>query len=90
MLMINKKKKQVTDLGESLQNDVNGKFRTTLRDRIITLRKETELTIKNENKTEIIKPLEALMRALMIADRILDKLLVSEPHEMNDQSRAVE
>ena len=88
--MINPKKKQITDLGESLETDVHGRYRTTLRDRVIALRRETEQKIKREEKLEAIKPLEAMMRALMIADRILDTLLVSVTHEMNGQSRAIE
>ena len=88
--MINPKKKQITELGEFLETDVNGKYRTTLRDRIIALRRETEQKIKHEEKLEAIKSLEAMMRALMITDRILDTLLVSATHEMNGQSRVME
>lgn len=88
--MINNTKKQITEMGESLQKDISGKYRTTLRNRVIDLRQETELKLKEEKDHGKIKCTEALMRALMIADRILDKLFVSEPHEMNAQSRAVE
>ena len=88
--MINPKKKQITEFGELLENDVHGKYRATLRNRVIALRRETEQKIKHEEKLEAIKPLEAMMRALMITDRILDTLLVSATHEMNGQSRAVE
>ena len=69
---------------------MHGKYRATLRNRVIALRRETEQKIKHEEKLEAIKPLEAMMRALMITDRILDTLLVSATHEMNGQSRAVE
>ncbi|MFZ4115121.1 MAG: hypothetical protein ACOYK6_00180 [Chthoniobacterales bacterium] len=88
--MINSKKKQIMEMGESLQNDHSGQYRTMLCNRVIELRRETELKIREEKDHAAIKCLEALMRALIITDRILDKLLVSEPHEMNSQSRAVE
>jgi hypothetical protein len=88
--MINNTKKQITEMGESLQKDVSGKYRSTLRDRVIYLRQETELKLQKEKDHGKIKCLEALMRALMVSDRILDKLFVSEPHEMNAQSRPVE
>lgn len=78
------------ELGELLENDVHGKYRTTLRDRIIALRREMEQKIKHEENLEAIKPLEAMTRALIIADRILDTLFVSSSHEMNGQSRAME
>ncbi len=77
-------------MGESLQNDLSGKYRATLYNRVLELRQETEQALKQEESLEKIKCLEAMMRALMIADRILDKLLVEEPHEMNAQSRAVD
>lgn len=88
--MINNKKKQIMEMGESLQNDHSGKYRLTLRDRVISLRQETEVKLKDEKDQGKVKCLEAMMRPLMIADRILDKLFVSEPHEMNAQSRPVE
>lgn len=88
--MINSKKKQIMEMGESLQNDLNGKYRTTLRNRVIELRQETEQQLKQEVDREKMKCLEAMMRALMITDRILDKLFVSEAHVMNSQSRAVQ
>jgi hypothetical protein len=78
------------EMGESLQHDRSGQYRTTLCNRFLELRQETELKLKQEKDYAKIKCLEAMMRALMIADRILDKLFVSEPHEMSSQSRAVE
>lgn len=76
-------------MGEFLQEDVNGSYRAALRNRIIKLRQETQSKIQKELDRENMFRLEAMMRALMIADRILDKALVEEPHQMSANSRAV-
>ena len=85
--MINSDKKQLVEMGTLLQQDSQGKYRTSLRNRIIELRQSTEQKIKNESDREQMKCLEAMQRALIVADRILDKVFVSEPHEMNAASR---
>ncbi len=77
-------------MGVSLQNDCNGQYRQMLRNRILALRQKTEHKLTEEKDHPKMKRLEAMMRALMIADRILDKLFAAEPHEMNAQSRIVE
>lgn len=87
--MINNEKKQLVEMGDLLQKDITGSYRSTLRNRIIALRQETQEDIKKELNREKMLRLEAMMRALMIADRILDKVLVKEPHEMSAKSRAV-
>lgn len=76
-------------MGNLLRHDTHGKYRTTLRNRIIELRCEIEHRIQIEVDREERARLEALMRAFIIADRILDKVFVSEPHEMNAKSRAI-
>lgn len=88
--MMNGKKKQIMEMGASLQDDHSGKYRETLRNRIIELRQKTEQQLTKETDRDQMKCLEAMMRALMIADRILDKLFVAEPHTMSSQSRVVE
>ncbi len=82
-------KKQLVEMGELLKKDTNGKYRASLRQRIIELRETTEVKIKKELDRENALRLEALMRALTIASRILDKVFVSEPHVMSSSSRAV-
>ena len=84
---MNTEKKQLVEMGERLKNDTNGKYRTSLRDRIIGLRQQTEGKIKKELDREQLVRLEAMMRVLIIADRILDKVLVAIPHEMSASSR---
>lgn len=76
-------------MGGLLQNDLNGTYRATLRNRVIELRQQTQEKIKKELDREKMSCLEAMMRALMIADRILDKVLVTEPHHFSSNSRAL-
>ncbi len=87
--MINTEKKQLVEMGDRLEQDSNGIYRASLRNRVIELRQETQNKIQKESDREKMFRLEAMMRALMIADRILDKVLVAEPHEMSMNSRAV-
>lgn len=85
--MINKEKKQLVEMGDFLKNDFNGKYRNSLRNRIAELRQQAEQTTKNGKEGEMAR-LEALLRALLIAERILDKVLL-ESHSMNAESRPV-
>ncbi|MBX9742687.1 MAG: hypothetical protein K2W99_04015 [Chthoniobacterales bacterium] len=86
--MINKEKRQVVEMGHLLKQDGSGKYRQALRSRVIELRQETQLRLKEtEDKDEIFR-LESLLRALLVADRILDKALV-ESHDMSNASRPV-
>ena len=85
--MITKEKKQCVEMGKMLQQDNSGKYRKALRDRIAELRHVTEQNIKTELDREERGRLEALFRAFIIADRILDKVFVSETHEMSGESR---
>lgn len=87
--MINTEKKQLVEMGELFQKDLNGSYRTGLRNRVIALRQETQERIRKELDREKMFCLEAMMRALMIADRILDKVLVEKSHEMSESSRAI-
>ena len=87
--MINTEKKQFVEMGRLLQQDAHGKYRTTLRNRIVELRQEMEQRLGKEVDREEKSRLEAMTRAFIIADRILDKVFVSEPHEMNSESRAI-
>ena len=87
--MMNMEKKQLVEMGDRLKQDSNGIYRASLRNRVIELRQETQNKIQKESDREKMFRLEAMMRALMIADRILDKVLVDEPHEMSMNSRAV-
>lgn len=75
-------KKQLTDMGKHLTNDLNGSYRTMLRNRVLELRRQTEEKMKKEVDREKLTRLEAMMRALTIAARILEKVLVEQPHEM--------
>lgn len=84
--MLNKEKRQVVEMGHLLKQDMSGKYRNTLRNRVMELRQETHLQIKETTDKDEIFRLESLLRALLIADRILDKALV-ESHSMNDASR---
>ena len=84
--MINKEKKQLVEMGDFLKNDFNGKYRNGLRNRIAELRQQAEQATKTEKEGPEIARLEAFLRALLIADRILDKVLL-ESHAMNAESR---
>lgn len=75
---MNTEKKQLTDMGKHLVNDRNGSYRTMLRNRVLELRRQTEEKIKKEVDREQLSRLEAMMRALTIAGRILDKVLVEQ------------
>jgi len=79
---MNAEKKQLTDMGKHLTNDRNGSYRTMLRNRVLELRRQTEEKIKKEVDRERLTRLEAMMRALTIAARILDKVLVEKSDEM--------
>ena len=79
---MNTEKKQLTDMGKHLTNDRNGSYRTMLRDRVLELRRQTEEKMKKEGDREQLTRLEAMMRALTIAARILEKVLVEQPNEM--------
>ena len=85
--MINKEKKQLVEMGDLLKQDAQGKYRNTLRNRIAEIRKETEQHMKEDPSKEELSRLEALLRALVVAERILDKVLVEEPHSMSSESR---
>ncbi len=85
--MINKEKKQLVEMGDLLKQDTQGKYRNTLRTRIVEIRKETEQRMKEQPDREELSRLEALLRALIVAERILDKVLVEEPHSMSAESR---
>lgn len=84
--MINKEKRQVVEMGHLLKQDANGKYRNTLRNRVVELRQETQMRIKETSDKEEVFRLESLLRALLVADRILDKALV-ESNAMSDASR---
>ncbi len=83
---MNTEKKQLTDMGKHLTNDRNGSYRTMLRNRVLELRRQTEEKIKKEVDREQLTRLEAMMRALTIASRILDKVLVEQPNSMGFES----
>ncbi|MBM3856342.1 MAG: hypothetical protein FJ390_00080 [Verrucomicrobia bacterium] len=75
-------KKQLTDMGKHLTNDRNGSYRGMLRNRVLELRRQTEEKVKKEVDREQLSRLEAMMRALTIAGRILDKVLVEQDDSM--------
>lgn len=79
---MNTEKKQLTEMGKHLTNDRNGSYRAMLRDRVLELRRQTEEKTKKEVDREQLTRLEAMMRALTISGRILDKVLVEQPHDM--------
>lgn len=79
---MNTEKKQLTDMGKHLTNDRNGSYRAMLRNRVLELRRQTEEKAKKEVDREQLSRLEAMMRALTIAARILDKVLVEQPDAM--------
>ena len=87
--MINTERKQLVEMGKLLKEDANGRYRTSLRNRIIELRQQAEQKIKKEEDREQVKCLEAMQRTFIIADRILDKVFVAPPHEMSSESRAL-
>lgn len=76
---MNSEKKQLTDMGKHLTNDRNGSYRTMLRNRVLELRRQTEEKMKKEVDREQLARLEAMMRAVIIATRILDKVLIEQP-----------
>lgn len=78
---MNIEKKQLTDMGKHLTNDRNGSYRAMLRNRVLELRRQTEEKIKKEVDREQLTRLEAMMRAMTIATRILEKVLVEQPNE---------
>lgn len=69
-------------MGKHLENDRNGSYRTMLRNRVLELRLQTEEKIKKELDREKLARLEAMMRTLTIATRILEKVLVETPNDM--------
>lgn len=85
---MNTEKKQLTDMGKHLTNDLNGSYRAMLRDRVLELRRNTEEKIKKEVDREQLTRLEAMMRSLTIAARILEKILVEQPSEMGFSIRS--
>ena len=85
---MNTEKKQLTEMGKHLTHDLNGSYRVVIRDRVLELRRQTEAKIKNEVDREQLTRLEAMMRALTIASRILEKILVEQPNPMGFSSHA--
>jgi len=85
---MNTEKKQLTDMGKHLMNDRNGSYRTMLRNRVLELRRQTEERIKKAIDREQLARLEAMMRTLTIASRILDKVLVEQPDSMGFGGRS--
>lgn len=85
---MNTEKKQLTDMGKHLKNDLNGSYRSMLRNRVLELRRKTEEKIKKEADREQLTRLEAMMRSLTIAARILEKVLVEEPGDVGFSVRS--
>jgi len=85
---MNTEKKQLTDMGKHLKNDLNGSYRAMLRNRVLELRQKTEEKIKKEADREQLTRLEAMMRSLTIAARILEKVLVEEPGDVGFSIRS--
>jgi hypothetical protein len=85
---MNGEKKQLTEMGMHLKNDRNGSYRSMLQNRVLEIRRQTEEKIKKEADREALGQLEAMMRALTIATRILEKLLVENPDELNFHSHS--